>query len=939
MTTLLQPPATELRSELMDRIEAATQPDPYARRKVRGVRRSDALAIGGAAVSSLAMTNLLFFVLTPLSSALAFVSVWYVAFLWLYAVIVSVDEPATVVADRLVTAVVWTLGCLLFVALAFILTYTVSRGAPAMKHLNFFTTDMTEAGPLQGLEVGGIVHSVVGTLEQISIALVLTIPLGLTCAVFLNEFPSRFARFVRTIVEAMTALPSVVAGLFILATWILILGFPKSGLAAALAISVMMLPIIIRAADVVIRLVPHQLREASYALGTSRWKTVWHVVLPTSRSGLTTAVILGAARGLGETSPVLLTAGYTASMNTNPTEGPQVSLPLAVFTLVKFPQQDMISRAFGAGATLLIVVLALFVAARFVGGRAPGHETSRQRRQRSAASARDARRFGARAGAVGLGLVLIGLTLTRTSGPAYATDGYVPISGAGSTWSQNAIEQWRRNVNQYGMSINYQGTGSSDGRNQFRNGTVDFAVSEIPYGITDGNATDPPPERGYAYMPIVAGGTAFMYNLKIGGKQVTNLRLSGDVIARIFTGGITMWNDPAIAKDNPQLALPARQVVPVVRSDGSGTTAQFASWMAKEHASTWDPYCAKAGRPTPCGVTSFFPVVGGSSFVAQSGSLGVSAFVAQSQNEGAITFVEYSYALNSGFPVAKVLNHAGYYVEPTASNVAVGLLKAKINLTPGPSYLTSILDGVYANADKRAYPLSSYSYMIVPTEVSGRFDEDHGRTLGAFAYYFLCEGQQQADVLGYSPLPINLVQAGLSQVKKIPGVDVQSVDIRKCNNPTFSSNGSNTLATTAPYPPSCDKVGPVQCTTGTGGKKDEDTQPSDPAGTTDDPTPTPGGQDPGDGSTTPTTPGAGVPTVPGAPPGSQPVAIDPDTGAQVPVAGAGDTGYVVTGQAMTLAAGDRAGMNTLLMVLGGLVLLLAVVLPPAVGQLLSRRTR
>ena len=137
--------------------------------------------------------------------------------------------------------------------------------------------------------------------------------------------PSRFSRFVRIIVEAMTALPSIIAGLFIYATLIIILGFPKSGLAAALAISVMMLPIIIRAADVVIRLVPGNLKEASYALGASQVRTVWHVVLPTARSGLTTAVILGTARGVGETSPVLLTAGVTASLNTNPLDGPMIS--------------------------------------------------------------------------------------------------------------------------------------------------------------------------------------------------------------------------------------------------------------------------------------------------------------------------------------------------------------------------------------------------------------------------------------------------------------------------------------------------------------------------------------------------------------------------------------------------------------------------------------
>src|ERR1700709_1884303 len=113
--------------------------------------------------------------------------------------------------------------------------------------------------------------------------------------------------------------------------------------------------------------------------------------------------------------------------------------------------------------------------------------------------------------------------------PASAAS-YVPISGAGSTWSQNALDQWIRNVNQYGLTVNYQGTGSSDGRNQFRNGTVDFGVSEIPYGLKDNGVTDSAPSRSYAYMPIVAGGTSIMYNLKIGSHRVTNLRLSGDTL-------------------------------------------------------------------------------------------------------------------------------------------------------------------------------------------------------------------------------------------------------------------------------------------------------------------------------------------------------------------------------------------------------------------------
>ena len=419
-------------------------------------------------------------------------------------------------------------------------------------------------------------------------------------------------------------------------------------------------------------------------------------------------------------------------------------------------------------------------------------------------------------------LTLAGLLVAvaaGTGGVASAVS-YVPISGAGSTWSQNAIDQWRKNVNQYGLVVNYAGTGSSDGRNQFRNGTVDFGVSEIPYGLKDSGVVDSPPARKYAYMPIVAGGTSFMYNLKIAGKRVTNLRMSGETLTKVFTGVITQWNDPALKGDNPGLALPARKISPVVRSDGSGTTAQFTTWMSSQYPPLWDAYCKKAGRQTPCGVTSVYPVIPGSGFTAQSGSLGVSGYVSQNSSEGAITYVEYSYALNTGFPVVKLLNSAGYYTEPTASNVAVALLKAQINDDPNsPAYLTQILTGVYTNPDPRTYPMSSYSYMIVPTALEGSFSENKGRSLGAFAYYFLCEGQQQAPVLGYSPLPINLVQAGLNQVKKIPGVDVENVDIKKCNNPTFSADGTNTLAKTAPQPSACDKRGATQCNNGTGGAK------------------------------------------------------------------------------------------------------------------------
>ena len=193
--------------------------------------------------------------------------------------------------------------------------------------------------------------------------------------------------------RANPATAAIVRRLVIFATYILTFGGPLSGFAASLALSVMMLPIIIRASDVVIRLVPGSLKEASLALGAGQWRTMWHVTLPTARSGLTTAVILGMARGIGETSPVLLTAGYTTRVNGNPFAGPQVSLPRVILEMTRSPQPTNIARGFGAGATLLVLVLVLFVIARAIGGRGPGNLTRRQEARAAAASRKEAARF------------------------------------------------------------------------------------------------------------------------------------------------------------------------------------------------------------------------------------------------------------------------------------------------------------------------------------------------------------------------------------------------------------------------------------------------------------------------------------------------------------------------------------------------------------------
>lgn len=362
-------------------------------REVRKMRLEDKFDMIGGAVAGLSLTVLMFGWFTPLTSDVGFVVVAFLLFLGVYALLISYRSGLQDIKDRLMTVLLYSAGSLLVGTLLFVVTFTLFRGQEALSEFNFYFETMELAGPLDPLTMGGIFHAIMGTLMQISMALIITIPLGIATAVFLNEIGGPFARFVRTISDAMTALPSIVAGLFVYAAIITLITHQRSGFAASMAITVMMLPIVIRASDVVLRLVPGNLREASLALGATRWQTVRRVVLPTARSGLVTAVILGTARGIGETSPVLLTSGVTAVLNLNPFSGPMISLPLQVFDFVKSPEPNMVARGFGTAAVLLLVVLTLFTAARIFGGRGPGQLSARGYRRVLAQSRSDVRRM------------------------------------------------------------------------------------------------------------------------------------------------------------------------------------------------------------------------------------------------------------------------------------------------------------------------------------------------------------------------------------------------------------------------------------------------------------------------------------------------------------------------------------------------------------------
>jgi phosphate transport system permease protein len=335
-------------------------------RQIRRLTTDDWLSLGGAVLGSLAVVDVVFEHILDGSGTLGFLVCWYAGFLALYAALVALSNPRPIVVDRLVTTAAWAAGGVVVLALASTVVYTFERGHAALLHTNFFTQDMSGISPTAPLNQGGVLHAIGGSVVEVGIAIAISVPLGIGTAVYMAEIGGRWSRLVRTVVEAMTALPEILAGLFVYVLLIVGLGMPKSGFAASVAMSVTMVPIIARAAEVALRIVPGGLREASLALGASHWRTVRKVVLPSARAGLATATILGIARGVGETAVVLITSGASSYLTLNPFKNPMNSLPLFIFTELKTEQPLAIDRAFGAASVLLAMVLVLFVVTRLL---------------------------------------------------------------------------------------------------------------------------------------------------------------------------------------------------------------------------------------------------------------------------------------------------------------------------------------------------------------------------------------------------------------------------------------------------------------------------------------------------------------------------------------------------------------------------------------------
>jgi phosphate transport system permease protein len=248
------------------------------------------------------------------------------------------------------------------VPLIWVLWVVVERGGYAITRPGWWSHSLRGVLPEQFS--GGVYHALYGTVVQAAVAAIIAVPLGFMTAVYLAEYRSgRLAKFTTFMVDVLAGLPSIVAALFIFSLWIATMGFEQSAFAVSLALVLLMLPVVVRSSEEMLRLVPQDLREASYALGIPKWKTIMRIVVPVAMPGIITGVLLSIARVMGETAPVLVLVGYSRSINFDVFNGNMASLPLLIYSELNNPEHAGFLRVWGAALTLIIVVAVVYLVA------------------------------------------------------------------------------------------------------------------------------------------------------------------------------------------------------------------------------------------------------------------------------------------------------------------------------------------------------------------------------------------------------------------------------------------------------------------------------------------------------------------------------------------------------------------------------------------------
>jgi phosphate transport system permease protein len=305
---------------------------------------------------------------TEMKGKLAYAFIFFIA----YAVITSthsfIIRGPQAAKDSFVSTLVALGAVATVIPIASILFTVVKNGAPGL-HPGILSNDMSMAAATDPIASGGVLHAITGTLTMVVLALIMSVPIGILTALYLTEVKGKFAGPIRFLVQAMSGVPSIVAGLFVLSAVLYPITKGYSALMGAMALTILMIPTIARTSEEVLLLIPNDLREAGTALGGTQWRTVAMIVVPAARSGLMTAVILGIARIAGETAPLLLLTGGGDKLNPNPFSGSVGSLPYYIWKGFNSGSSDALTRAWAGLLVLMILVLILFIAARALSNR------------------------------------------------------------------------------------------------------------------------------------------------------------------------------------------------------------------------------------------------------------------------------------------------------------------------------------------------------------------------------------------------------------------------------------------------------------------------------------------------------------------------------------------------------------------------------------------
>ncbi|MCM6772990.1 phosphate ABC transporter permease PstA [Nocardia sp. CDC159] len=274
-------------------------------------------------------------------------------------------SAARKIRNWIATGVMWLCFAIALIPLGWVLILVLNKGLDAITHTGWFTK--SQKGVLPDQFAGGVYHAIYGTIVQSAVAAVIAVPLGIMAAIYLVEYGRGWlAKTTTFMVDILAGVPSIVAALFVFAFWIATFGFPQSSFAVSLALVLLMLPVVVRSTEEMLKLVPDELREASYALGIPKWKTIVRIVVPTAAPGMISGMLLALARVMGETAPVLVLVGYSKSINFDVFNGNMASLPLMIYQELANPEAAGRMRVWGAALTLILMIAVLYLGAAVV---------------------------------------------------------------------------------------------------------------------------------------------------------------------------------------------------------------------------------------------------------------------------------------------------------------------------------------------------------------------------------------------------------------------------------------------------------------------------------------------------------------------------------------------------------------------------------------------